>query len=82
MSYSPRQVAHDAARAHANALREHTGTDYHSSFLKLLDLMRTTYMHDLVHISAEDLARKQGALQQVMALTRALSGDRVDTPFI
>ena len=61
-------------------IREYEGTDLHQHLLELLESLKTSYMHDLVDVSAEELKFKQGALRQVMALHLAFSSPLISMP--
>lgn len=75
-------AAERLVRAHTAALRGYVGTEPHAHLVGLLEALQATYMHDLVDVTPQDLQLKQGALRQVMALTRALTGELIDTPRI
>lgn len=63
-----------AIEERAKVLREYAGTDISRHFVLMLELLRASYMNDLVAISQQDLPAKQGALRQVMALHQTLTG--------
>lgn len=64
------------------AMREFSGTDCMRIVVKLLDAMKDSYMSDLVHVKADDLALKQGAVRQVMALRDAIVGEQMIVPLV
>lgn len=67
-------------RSQTAALRAFSGTDSYRHLAALLGALRLSYMHDLVDVTPESLQIKQGALQQVIALERALVGEMDDSP--
>lgn len=75
-------AAMEAMREHTEVLRAFAGTEVHRSLVKLLDALRTSYMLDLVDITPSQLEVLQGAMRQVQALKRAISGGEPTLPRI
>lgn len=65
-----------------SAMRDYAGSAAMKHVLRTLELLRDTYMHELVNIKPEDLQLKQGALRQVIGLHTALTVDYLDTPLV
>lgn len=80
MTYDAAEVALAQVTVGVATLREYVGTDCYRHLMALLEALRTSYMHDMVYVTPEALAFKQGALRQVMALLNAIDGPVVDSP--
>lgn len=52
-------------------VREYEGTPVHRAFLELFGALGDDYMRRLITVTAEELARTQAALHQVLELQRA-----------
>jgi len=68
--------------ATVQALRQFAGADSMKLMLSLLSQLEQQYLRDLVDVTPEALAVKQGAVRQVIALRQSLTADHGGIPTI
>jgi hypothetical protein len=73
-------LALEAANKRLEAVRAYRGTEQHTHLVGLLELLKTSYMHDLIEVTPSELQLKQGALRQVIALLDAIDGPLASVP--
>jgi hypothetical protein len=73
MSADAGLALHRAIEERVALLREFNQSEVCRHVVQLLELLKQSYMHDLIEVTPQDLARKQGAVRQVIALHSALT---------
>lgn len=72
-------MTHDQAIERVNkameTMKDYAGTDASLAAVRLLQAMAELYRHELVNVAPSDIAFRQAAAKQVMALENVFAGD-------